>query len=239
MVITEIFKSIQGESTYAGLPCVFVRLTGCNLRCTWCDTAYAFYGGTKMSVEEVLDRVNALAMAPPAGTGQGNGKSTAARPLIRLVELTGGEPLLQPDIYPLAEKLLAAGYTMLIETSGERYVGKLPRQVVKIVDVKCPDSGEADTFDPANLEVLDGKDEIKFVISSRRDYEFARDFTAQHRLAERVHQVIFSPVAADPEGSWPGMSARELAEWILADGLPVRLGLQLHKFIWDPATRGV
>src|SRR5713226_4748265 len=239
MVITEIFKSIQGESTYAGLPCVFVRLTGCNLRCTWCDTAYAFHGGMKMSVEEVLDRVNALAMAANDPPGPGNGASTSGRPRISLVEFTGGEPLLQPDVYPLADKLLAAGYTVLIETSGERYVGKLPREVVKIVDVKCPDSGEADTFDPANLDAVDRMDEIKFVISSRRDYEFARDFTARHSLAERVHQVIFSPVVADPEGSWPGMSARELSEWILADGLPVWLGLQLHKFIWDPAMRGV
>ena len=235
MVITEIFKSIQGESTYAGLPCVFVRLTGCNLRCTWCDTAYAFYGGTKMTVEEVFDHVKELSMAD-------EGRATPeapGRPRIPLVELTGGEPLLQADVYPLAEKLLAAGYTVLIETSGERYVGKLPREVVKIVDVKCPDSGEADTFDLANLAALDPKDEIKFVIASRRDYEFAREFTARHGLAERVHQVIFSPVVADAEGSWPGMNARELAEWILADGLLVRLGMQLHKFIWDPATRGV
>lgn len=229
MVITEIFKSIQGESTHAGLPCVFVRLTGCNLRCAWCDTAYAFYGGTKMSVEEVFERVGELSMA----------SSAAGFPKIPLVELTGGEPLLQADVYPLAERLLAAGYTVMIETSGERFVGKLPREVVKIVDVKCPDSGEADTFDLANLDVLDSKDEIKFVISSRRDYEFAREFTARHRLAERVHQVLFSPVVADPEGSWPGMSARELAEWILGDGLPVRFGLQLHKYVWDPATRAV
>lgn len=231
MVITEIFKSIQGESTYAGLPCVFVRLTGCNLRCRWCDTAYAFYGGTKLTVEEVFDRVRALS-APVAA-----GFSPAGH--IPLVEITGGEPLLQPDVHPLVDRLLAAGYTVLIETSGERSVGKLPREVVKIVDVKCPDSGEANTFDFANLDALDRKDEIKFVIASRRDYEFARDFTAQHRLAERVHEVIFSPVFADPEGTWEGMGARTLAEWILADGLPVRLGLQLHKFIWDPAMRGV
>jgi 7-carboxy-7-deazaguanine synthase len=230
MVITEIFKSIQGESTYAGLPCVFVRLTGCNLRCVWCDTAYAFYGGTKMSVEEILDRVAALA----GGDGTG-----ADRPKISLVELTGGEPLLQPDVTSLAEKLLVAGYTVLAETSGERDVGKLPSAVIKIVDVKCPDSGEADTFNLANLGMLDYKDEVKFVIASRRDYEFAREFTAQHRLPERVHQVIFSPVVADPEGSWPGMNVRDLARWILDDALPVRLGMQLHKFIWDPATRGV
>jgi 7-carboxy-7-deazaguanine synthase len=228
MVITEIFKSIQGEGTRAGLPCVFVRLTGCNLRCTWCDTAYAFHGGTKMTVDEVLTRVDELA-----------GRLAVGEPAIRLVELTGGEPLLQEEICSLADQLLAAGYTVMIETSGERLVGRLPREVIKIVDVKCPDSGEADTFDMANLEVLGESDEVKFVIATRRDYEFARAFTREHRLAERVHQVLFSPVHEDPEGKWPGMSARALAEWILADDLPVRLGLQLHKFIWDPAMRGV
>jgi 7-carboxy-7-deazaguanine synthase len=228
MVITEIFKSIQGEGTRAGLPCVFVRLTGCNLRCTWCDTAYAFHGGTKMTVDDVLTRVDALA-----------GRLAVGAPAIRLVELTGGEPLLQEEIYSLADKLLAARYTVMIETSGERFVGRLPREVIKIVDVKCPDSGEADTFDKANLEALGENDEVKFVIATRRDYEFARAFTREHRLAERVHQVLFSPVHEDPQGKWPGLSARALAEWILADGLPVRLGLQLHKFIWDPAMRGV
>ncbi|HKN62136.1 MAG TPA: radical SAM protein [Candidatus Acidoferrales bacterium] len=225
MVITEIFKSIQGEGTRAGLPCIFVRLTGCNLRCTWCDTAYAFYGGTKLRIEEVLERVRELA-------GEGSGRVT-------LVEITGGEPLLQPETPELAAKLLAGGYTVMIETSGERFVGVLRREVVKIVDVKCPDSGEADSFDMANLGAVDAKDEIKFVISTRRDYEFARDFTREHRLAERVHAVLFSPVFADPAGAWPGLNARELAEWILADQLPVRLGLQLHKFIWDPAMKGV
>ena len=235
MLITEIFRSIQGESTHAGLPCIFVRLTGCNLRCVWCDTAYAFYGGKKMSVDEVFAAVEELSGAPPDASSQKNG----AGKRISLVELTGGEPLLQPDAIPLAKRLLKAGYTMLIETSGERRVADLPREVVKIVDVKCPDSGAADTFRMENLEALDAKDEIKFVISSRRDYEFAREFTARHGLAERVHQVIFSPVHPDPEGSWAGFSARELSEWILADRLPVRLGLQLHKFIWHPATRGV
>ena len=155
------------------------------------------------------------------------------------MEITGGEPLLQPEAPALAEKLLAAGYTVMIETSGERPVGVLPREVIKIVDVKCPDSGEPDTFDMTNLDAVDEKDEIKFVVSTRRDYEFARDFTREHGLATRVHQVLFSPVFPDPAGKWDGLNTRELAEWILADGLTVRLGLQLHKFIWDPAMKGV
>jgi len=231
MYITEIFKSIQGEGTRAGLPCIFVRLTGCNLRCTWCDTAYAFHGGKKMSVEEVLGRVDEL-----AGRGE---KLPGSQSAVPLVELTGGEPLLQEEVYPLAEKLLATGYTVMVETSGERYIGELPREVIKIVDVKCPDSGEADTFEMHNLDALTENDEVKFVLSTRRDYEFAREFTQQHGLARRVRQVLFSPVFEDPGGKWPGLEPREVVEWILADGLQVRLGLQLHKFIWDPATKGV
>jgi len=156
-----------------------------------------------------------------------------------LIEITGGEPLLQPETPELARRLLDEGYTVLIETSGERDVSVLPREVVKIVDVKCPDSGESGKFSFANLDAMDRKDEIKFVIASRRDYEFAREFAAEHRLTERMHEVLFSPVFADPEGKWPGMDARALAEWILADGLRVRLGLQIHKFIWDPAMHGV
>jgi 7-carboxy-7-deazaguanine synthase len=225
MVITEIFKSIQGEGTRAGLPCIFIRLTGCNLRCRWCDTAYAFYGGAKLTVDEVLEKVHALA-------GSGPGRTP-------LVEITGGEPLLQAETISLARELLASGYTVMIETSGERYIGVLPPEVIKIVDVKCPDSGEADSFDIKNLDALGENDEIKFVIASRRDYDFARDFTERHQLARRVHQVLFSPAFPDKEGKWDGLSARELTEWLLADGLPVRLGLQLHKFIWDPATKGV
>src|SRR5882672_2943592 len=253
MFITEIFKSIQGEGTRAGLPCVFVRLTGCNLRCTWCDTAYAFHGGKKMSVDEVMARVGEL-----AGVATGDEEKRAGwKPALQkkeraalvgaaggnkavpLVELTGGEPLLQEDIYPLAERLVATGYTVMIETSGEKFVGRLPREVIKIVDVKCPDSGEADTFEMKNLEAVGENDEMKFVISSRKDYEFAREFTREHGLSEKVKQVLFSPVFDDPEGKWKGLEPRQLVEWMLEDGLAVRLGLQLHKFVWHPAMKGV
>jgi 7-carboxy-7-deazaguanine synthase len=212
MVVTEIFKSIQGESTFAGLPCVFVRLTGCNLRCHWCDTAYAFHGGQKMSVEEVLVRVREL-----------GGK---------LVEITGGEPLLQKEVYALTEQLLAKSYQVLIETSGERFVGDLPAAAVKIVDVKCPGSGESGKFCLDNLAVLDHKDQVKFVILDEADYLYAREFLARHDLRGKVDEVIFSPVFGP-------MSPRTLTEWILRDNLDVRLGLQLHKFIWEPDARGV
>ena len=213
MVVTEIFKSIQGESTYAGLPCVFIRLTGCNLRCHWCDTAYAFYGGTKMSPEEVLARVRQL-----------GGK---------LVEFTGGEPLLQErEVLPLARQLLAEGYRVLTETSGERSVGGLPRPVVKVLDVKCPGSGESGKFCFENLAVLERKDQVKFVILDENDYRYAREFLSKHDLTSRVDEVIFSPV-------FGRLAPLMLAEWILRDGLEVRMGLQLHKFIWDPEARGV
>lgn len=228
MFITEIFKSIQGESSYAGLPCIFVRLTGCNLRCKWCDTAYAFHGGTKYSLDDILKRVGEFSGDREKGGGE-----------VCLIEITGGEPLLQPETPELAQRLVDAGYTVLIETSGERDISELPHEVVKIVDVKCPDSGENGKFNLANLEALEKKDEIKFVIASRRDYDFARAFMAAHRLPERVHTILFSPVFADPAGAWPAMDARELAEWILAENVPVRLGLQLHKFVWDPAMHGV
>jgi len=245
MFITEIFKSIQGEGTRAGLPCVFVRLTGCNLRCTWCDTAYAFHGGKKMNVDEVMARVDELAGARDYAEKNAGGAPFQDKPVLQraravpLVELTGGEPLLQEEIYPLAERLVAAGYTVMIETSGEKFVGRLPREVIKIVDVKCPDSGEADTFEMKNLEAVGENDEMKFVISSRKDYEFAREFTREHHLNEKVKQVLFSPVFDDPEGKWKGLEPRQLVEWMLEDGLAVRLGLQLHKFVWHPATKGV
>jgi len=212
MVVTEIFKSIQGESSYVGLPCIFIRLTGCNLRCHWCDTAYAFYGGNQMTIDEVLRRVRELGC--------------------KLVEITGGEPLLQKDIHPVAAQLVAEGYRVLIETSGERFVGNLPREVVKVVDVKCPGSGESEKFCFENLAALEPKDEIKFVIVDENDYRYALDFIARHRLHSVVNEVIFSPVFGQ-------MHPRQLAEWILRDGLEVRMGMQIHKFIWDPEARGV
>jgi 7-carboxy-7-deazaguanine synthase len=227
MQITEIYKSLQGESTYAGLSCVFVRLTGCNLRCTWCDSEYTFHGGRKMSMEEVLTEVSRL--SPGGG----------------LVEITGGEPMLQEkELVPVMQRLLHSGYTVLLETSGERPLARVPKDVIKIVDVKCPDSGEGDTFQMDNLEALTARDEIKFVLSSRTDYDFACEFTRQHHLAERVNAVLFSPAfRKDATGARDSshclLDPQELAKWMLADNIPARLGLQLHKFIWDPAVKGV
>jgi 7-carboxy-7-deazaguanine synthase len=227
MQITEIYKSVQGESTHAGLPCVFVRLTGCNLRCSWCDSEYTFLGGRKMTLEEVWNEVQRL--SPTGG----------------LVEITGGEPMLQErELLPLMRQLLEDGYRVLLETSGERPLERVPAEVIKIVDVKCPNSGEADTFLAENLEALTSQDEMKFVLSGRADYEFARDFTAIHRLAERVNAVLFSPAfRKDATGARDSshclLDPRELADWMLADDVPARLGLQLHKFIWDPALKGV
>ena len=180
MQITEIYKSLQGESTHAGLPCVFVRLTGCNLRCSWCDSEYTFTGGQKKSVEEVLAEVQKLS---PTHVGQGG-----------LVEITGGEPMLQErEVVPLMQRLLESGYTVLLETSGERPLENVPASIIKIVDVKCPHSGEPDTFRIENLNCLKPHDEIKFVLSTRGDYEFARDFTVRHGLANRVNAVLLSP----------------------------------------------
>ena len=226
MQITEIYKSLQGESTYAGMPCVFVRLTGCNLRCIWCDTEYSFYGGKKMTSEEVLDEVERLS---PGG----------------LVEITGGEPMLQErELLPLMQWLVDSGYKVLLETSGERLLERVPAGVVKIVDVKCPDSGEGDTFRLENLGSLQLHDEIKFVISGRRDYEFARDFIRQHDLPRRVHAVLFSPAfskhaSGARDASNCLLDPQELAAWMLEDNAPARLGLQIHKLIWDPALKGV
>jgi 7-carboxy-7-deazaguanine synthase len=227
MQLIEIYKSLQGESTYAGMPCVFVRLTGCNLRCSWCDSEYTFQGGRRMTAQDVMDEVRRL--SPSGG----------------LVEITGGEPMLQErELLPLMRQLLEAGYRVLLETSGERPLEQVPAEVIKIVDVKCPHSGAADTFRPENLKALIAHDEVKFVLSDRADYEFARDFTFQHGLAERVNAVLFSPAfRKDATGSRDSshclLDPQELAEWMLADDVPARLSLQLHKFIWDPAVKGV
>lgn len=213
MRVTEIFHSIQGESSFAGRPCVFVRTTGCNLRCVWCDTEYSFHGGRDMEIDEILSEIERLG------------------PGCRLVELTGGEPLLQKDVGDLAAALLDRGYTVLCETSGSVPVDRVPADVVKIVDFKCPGSGETESNDWSNLERLDpSRDELKFVIADRADYEWAKAQLEDRALDRFV--VHFSP-------EFEGMDRRALAEWILADGLPVRLQLQLHKFVWDPAMRGV
>lgn len=212
LTINEIFYSIQGESTYAGRPCVFVRLTACDLRCTWCDTPYAFHEGQKRQLAGVLADVEQY------GCG--------------LVEVTGGEPLLQEDVYPLMQGLVAQGLTVLVETGGHRSTERVPPEVVTILDVKCPASGEAHRNDWSNLDRLRPHDEVKFVIQDRGDYEYARDVLRRHDLAARAAAILFSPVhgVLDP---------KLLSEWVLADRLPVRVQLQVHKYIWDAGTRGV
>jgi 7-carboxy-7-deazaguanine synthase len=212
LTINEIFYSIQGESSRAGRPCVFVRLTACDLRCAWCDTPYSFHEGAKRSVDDVVAEV--------AGYG------------CPLVEVTGGEPLLQDDVYPLMDALMARGLTVLLETGGHRSIARVPRDVIKIVDVKCPGSGEVEKNDWANLDALAPHDEVKFVIADRADYEYAREVMNRNALASRTAAVLLSPVHGVLE-------PRTLSEWMLADRLPARLQLQLHKFIWTPETRGV
>lgn len=212
LTINEIFHSIQGESTYVGAPCVFVRLTACDLRCSWCDTPYAFHEGTKMSLDDVMREVDKYGCP--------------------MVEITGGEPLLQPEVYPLMTRLLDIGKTVLVETGGHRSIADVPTGVVRIMDIKCPGSGESDKVDWMNLGLLTSRDQIKFVLKDRVDYEFARDTVTRETLADRVAAVLFSPVHGV-------LDARRLAEWILADCLPVRLQLQAHKYIWAPDTRGV
>jgi 7-carboxy-7-deazaguanine synthase len=212
LTVNEIFYSIQGESTRAGQPCVFVRLTACDLRCTWCDTPYAFHEGHKMSVDDVIASVDEHDCP--------------------LVEITGGEPLLQDDVYPLMDRLLASGRSVMLETGGHRPIDRVPRAVKKIVDVKCPGSGESHRNDWRNLELLAPHDEVKFVIADRADYEFARDVIARHGLAHRAAAVLLSPVHGT-------LDPKTLSEWMLADHLPARLQLQIHKYIWSPSTRGV
>ncbi|MFN7999932.1 MAG: radical SAM protein [Acidobacteriota bacterium] len=213
MRITEIFYSIQGESSFAGLPCVFVRLTWCNLRCSWCDSEYTFTGGTEMSLEDVLAQVRGYDC--------------------RLVEITGGEPLVQKrECTELARRLCDEGYTVLIETGGGLDASILDPRVIKILDVKCPGSGESERNVWANLERLNPHDEIKFVIKDRADFEFAREVIQKYRLHERTPALLFSPV-------WGAVAFQELAEWVLQSGLHARMQLQLHKFIWGPDAKGV
>ena len=212
LTINEIFYSVQGESSFAGQPCVFVRLTACDLRCSWCDTEYAFYEGRKQALDDVFDAVASYDCP--------------------LVEVTGGEPLLQEDVYPLMQGLLDRGKKVLLETGGHRDTSRVPGEVVTILDVKCPGSGESGRNDWSNLERLRPHDEVKFVIKDRADYDWAHDVLERHGLRQRAAAIHFSPVhgVLDP---------KTLSEWVLADRLPVRVQLQIHKYIWSPTTRGV
>ena len=212
LTVNEIFYSIQGESTYSGRPCVFVRLSGCDLRCSWCDTPYSFHEGRKMSLDEVLEEVGRYGS--------------------QLVELTGGEPLLQPDVYPLMDRLLESGRTVLLETGGQIDVSRVPGRVVKVMDVKCPGSGESEKNEWTNIDRLGSRDQVKFVIKDRADYEYARDALDRHALDRRCAAVLFSPVHGV-------LHPKHLSEWILEDRLPVRLQLQIHKHIWGAEVRGV
>ena len=212
LTINEIFFSIQGESTHIGELCVFVRLSGCDLRCTWCDTAYAFHEGKKLTVEDVVRQVRRYDCA--------------------FVEITGGEPLLQDDVYPLMGQLIGLGKTVLLETGGHVRISQVPPEVVKIIDIKCPSSGESGRTEWSNLTLLGSRDEIKFVIKDREDYEFARKSVSDLDLGRRCHRVLFSPVHGE-------LAPEILSGWLLKDHLPVRLQLQLHKIIWGPNVRGV
>ena len=212
LTVNEIFHSIQGESTHTGRPCVFVRLTGCDLRCVWCDTPYAFHEGRKLDVDEVVAAVEQYRCD--------------------LIEITGGEPLLQEDVYPLMDRLLATGATVLLETGGHVSVARVPAAIVKVVDVKCPGSGQCDRNAWDILSRLTDRDQVKFVIADRVDYEFARDVVRRHTLETRCGTVLFSAVH-------DLLPPARLAEWMLADRLPVRLQIQLHKHLWGAETRGV
>jgi 7-carboxy-7-deazaguanine synthase len=212
LTINEIYLSVQGESTWAGLPCVFVRLTFCDLRCSYCDTEYAFYEGKKQSLGEIVAAV--LAYDCP------------------LVEITGGEPLLQKNVLPLATMLADAGRTILLETSGAHDISVVDPRVHRIMDLKTPGSGEVERNLFSNIAHLTERDEVKFVIGSRKDYEWSRGQLQEHRLAERCRAVLFSPI-------FGRIDPRQIVEWILADKLPVRFQLQMHKFIWTPTARGV
>ena len=215
--VTEIFYSIQGESTWAGVPCTFVRLTGCPLRCVWCDTAYAFHGGERMSFDDIVARVEAF----PA----------------EVVEVTGGEPLAHAPAYALTDRLLAEGYTVLVETSGAFDVGPLDERVHKIMDLKCPGSGESHRNRWQNLEHLTGRDEVKFVVKDRIDYEWIRDTIGERGLGERVESGSLRAILVSPV--WGEVDLDALVGWILEDALPVRFQMQLHKLVWGPERKGV
>lgn len=212
LTVNEIYHSIQGESTWAGWPCVFVRLTFCNLRCDYCDTAYAFYEGKKMTLKEIVDQVDSFGC--------------------KLVEITGGEPLLQENVLPLMSMLCDAGYTVLLETSGAHDISCVDARVHRIMDLKTPGSGEVEKNLWSNIDHLDTRDEVKFVIGSREDYEWSRENVQRFDLIARCHAVLFSPI-------WGQIDPREIVQWILADKLNVRFQLQMHKFIWSPTQRGV
>jgi len=226
LYLIEIYKSVQGESSHTGRPCIFVRLAGCNLRCSWCDSEYTFTGGYKLSEDEVVAEIAKLAP-------------------VKLVEFTGGEPLLQErELIPLMNRLLAQGYELMIETSGERPVENVPQAVHKIVDVKCPGSGESGRFRMTNLASLTERDELKFVTTNRDDYEFAREFIRDNELERRGVQLLLSPAFSKSpslERSTANclLDPRELVEWMLADGLNARLSLQIHKYVWEPQKKGV
>lgn len=242
LVINEIYLSLQGESTWAGQPCVFIRLTGCNLRCSYCDTAYAFSTGTKMSIPEMVAEVERLAL-PYRGRTMSDGG------ILPLVELTGGEPLLQPNALPLMRELCDRGFTVLLETSGAHDISKVDARVRRIMDLKCPSSGEVARNRFENLPHLKPTDEIKFVIGTLDDYEWAKEQVTTHRL-NTLCPLLFSWVSPlqphqqekslkrVPDGQTP-ISRRDLVERIVADALPVRFQLQLHKFIWPPDQKGV
>ena len=209
--INEIYLSVQGESTHTGLPCIFIRLTGCNLRCSWCDTAYAFHEGKNMSIDEILQKVENFG--------------------IHLVEITGGEPLMQDNVYTLMRRLIEKGYKVMLETGGSISLERVPKDVIKIMDLKCPGSGEQEKNNLDNLKLLAPQDEVKFVILDKKDYEWSRDIIKKYKINETAH-ILLSPV-------FDKLQLKEMVKWILEDRLPVRLQTQLHKIIWDKNTIGV
>ena len=227
MNLIELYKSVQGESSFAGLPCIFVRFAGCNLRCAWCDSEYTFTGGKPFTQAEVIAQIEALAPC-------------------KLVEFTGGEPMLHAkELLPLMDVLLAQGYRLMIETSGERPLADVPKAVHKIVDVKCPGAGAAaNSFNMENLDALTLNDEVKFVLTGRRDYEFAKTFIAEHDLRRRVRDILLSPAFSKSPSPLrtvenATLDPRKLVEWMMEDGVDARLSLQIHKFIWEPQKKGV